>query len=69
MWPEHPGLKYVADCVQREIGVLDRTDMDNFAHIFVYLQARGKSQDKDREPTFKFFVVENTKLMKQKLNC
>lgn len=32
----------------REIGVLNRTDMDNFAHIFVYLQARGKSQDKDQ---------------------
>jgi len=34
--------------VIREIGVLDRTDMDNFAHIFVDLQARGKSQDKDQ---------------------
>ncbi|KAI0304693.1 hypothetical protein BC826DRAFT_977756 [Russula brevipes] len=32
----------------REIGVLDRTDMDYFADIFVDLQARGKSNDKDR---------------------
>lgn len=29
--------------------------MDNFAQIFVYLQARGKSQDKDRKPTFQTF--------------
>jgi uncharacterized protein (DUF2235 family) len=34
--------------VIKEIGVLDRTDMDHFAHLFVALQARGKSQDKDQ---------------------
>jgi hypothetical protein len=39
---------------KREIGVLDRTDMDYFADIFVDLQARGKSNDKDRELTSKF---------------
>jgi hypothetical protein len=33
--------------------------MDNFAHIFVDLQARGKSQDKDGEPTFKFFYLKH----------
>lgn len=31
--------------------------MDYFAYIFAELQARGKSQDKDREPTFKFFSL------------
>ncbi len=36
--------------------------MDNFAHIFVDLQARGKSQDKDRESLFKL-STENTRLM------
>jgi hypothetical protein len=39
---------------QKEIGVLDRTDMDHFADIFVSLQARGKSQDKNREHIFEF---------------
>lgn len=34
--------------------MLDRTDMDNFAPIFIDLQARGRSQDKDGEPTFRF---------------
>ncbi|KAI0001828.1 hypothetical protein BJV77DRAFT_16954 [Russula vinacea] len=34
--------------VIKEIGVLDRTDMDYFAYIFAELQARGKSQDKDQ---------------------
>ncbi|TFY82651.1 hypothetical protein EWM64_g1362 [Hericium alpestre] len=30
-----------------KIGVLDRTEMDNFADIFVDLQKRGKTKDKD----------------------
>ncbi|KAI0004139.1 hypothetical protein BJV74DRAFT_763443 [Russula compacta] len=29
-----------------EIGILDRTELDHFAGIFITLQARGKSQDK-----------------------
>lgn len=37
---------------QMEIGVLDRTDMDYFADVFVDLQARGKARDQDREFTF-----------------
>jgi len=30
--------------------------MDHFADIFVNLQTRGKSQDKDREFTFQVFM-------------
>jgi hypothetical protein len=30
--------------------------MDHFADIFVNLQVRGKSRDKDRESTFEFFM-------------
>ena len=30
--------------------------MDHFADIFVSLQARGKSHDKDREHTFEFWL-------------
>jgi hypothetical protein len=45
-----------------EIGVLDRTDMDHFADIFVSLQARGKSQDKDREHTFEI-CMQNPELI------
>lgn len=37
--------------------MLDRTDMDNFADIFVNLQALGKARDKDREYTFEFFYA------------
>ena len=33
--------------VQGAIGVLDRTDMDHFATIFVAYQKRGKSNDPD----------------------
>jgi hypothetical protein len=42
---------------QKEIGVLDRGDMDNFADIFVDIQIRGKSQDKHREFTLTSFRV------------
>jgi len=43
---------------QNEIGVLDRRDMDHFADIFVNIQTRGKSQDKQRELTLTGFYVE-----------
>lgn len=39
--------RMVADMIGK-IGVLDRTDMDHFADIFVDFQARGKTNDKDR---------------------
>ncbi|KAH9004251.1 hypothetical protein EDB86DRAFT_2155380 [Lactarius hatsudake] len=39
--------RMVADMIGK-IGVLDRTDMDHFADIFVDFQARGKTKDKDR---------------------
>jgi hypothetical protein len=48
--------------------VLDRMDMDHFADIFVNLQARGKSRDKDRESTFEFFM-RVPKLIQQKSSC
>lgn len=32
---------------QGEIGVLDRTDMDHFAAIFLAFQKRGKTSDED----------------------
>ena len=34
------------------IGVLDRTQMDHFATIFVDYQKRGKSQDPDGRYTY-----------------
>ncbi|KAH9065959.1 hypothetical protein EDB87DRAFT_1679642 [Lactarius vividus] len=40
-------VRMVADMIGK-IGVLDRTDMDHFADIFVDFQARGKTKDKDR---------------------
>jgi len=40
-------VRMVADMIGK-IGVLDRTDMDHFADIFVDFQARGKAKDKDR---------------------
>jgi len=40
-------VRMVADMIGK-IGVLDRTDMDHFADIFVDFQARGKTEDKDR---------------------
>jgi len=42
---------------QKEIGVLDRREMDHFADIFVDIQTRGKSQDKHREFTLPSFHV------------
>ncbi|KAI9445014.1 hypothetical protein H4582DRAFT_1805459 [Lactarius indigo] len=39
--------RMVADMIGK-IGVLDRTDMDHFADIFVDFQARGKTKDEDR---------------------
>jgi len=47
---------------EMEIGVLDRMDMDYFADIFVDLQARGKTQDKDRESTFRAWCKSKTNL-------
>lgn len=44
---------------QKEIGVLDRRDMDHFADIFVNIQTRGKSQDKHRELTLTGFHVKS----------
>lgn len=34
---------------QGAIGVLDRTEMDHFATLFVAYQKRGKSEDQDGE--------------------
>ncbi len=37
---------------QGAIGVLDRTEMDHFATLFVAYQKRGKSEDQDGETNF-----------------
>ena len=54
-FPSHVAYSLDSD-MKGKIGVLDRTDMDNFASIFINFQKRGKATD----PKGKLFFFAKT---------